>query len=103
MRSSVRQITVILLLVVLLAPGLLQARTPVRHRAQARVGVTSIESGFFEVVWNLLSGMLKNGGQLDPSGATGTTGTGDNGGQLDPSGSTATTDTGGQLDPSGTP
>jgi hypothetical protein len=106
MRSSVRQITVILLLTVLLAPGLLQARTPARHGVQARAGAAVFEAGFFGVVWNLLTGffggdsgsLLKTGSQLDPAGSTtpGSSGT-------TSSTSTTTTDTGSQLDPAGQP
>lgn len=107
MRSSVRQITGMILLTVLLAPGLLQARTPARHGAQARVGIAGIETGFFEVVWNLLSGfmgngtgsLLKTGSQLDPAGGNapkpGTTST--------TAPSSTNSDTGSQLDPAGQP
>ena len=94
MRSTVRQISIVLLLAVLLSPGLLHARTPVRPTTHATPVVHDI--GFFSVVWNLLTnGWLKNGGQLDPSGTTpppsstpsgASSTTGDNGGQLDPSG-----------------
>jgi hypothetical protein len=98
MRSTVRQISVILLLAVLLAPGLLQARTPVRHSAHSTPTTqTAQEPGFFSAVWNLLtSGWLKTGGQMDPIGST----------PPPPSGSTTsseTGDTGGQMDPIGTP
>ncbi len=94
MRTTVRQVTVAILLTVLLAPGLLQARTPARHLAQASSSTSISATELFSSVWNLLIGpMLKNGGQLDPSGG-GTHGSapaptppsGDNGGQLDPSG-----------------
>jgi hypothetical protein len=96
MRSTVRQISIILLLAVLLAPGLVQARTPVRHSAHsAPTTQTAQAPGFFSAVWNLLAnGWLKTGGQMDPIGAT------------TPSGSTTssdTGDTGGQMDPIGTP
>jgi hypothetical protein len=95
MRTTVRQVTVAILLTVLLAPGLLQARTPARHLAQASSSTSISATELLSSVWNLLIGsMLKNGGQLDPSGgSTGSTTTatppaapGDNGGQLDPSG-----------------
>jgi hypothetical protein len=95
MRSTVRQISVILLLVALLAPGLLQARTPVRHSAHTTQSAQAVQTpGFFSSVWNLLtSGWLKTGPTLDPSGGTGTGGgstssstTGDTGPTLDPSG-----------------
>jgi hypothetical protein len=95
MRSTVRQITiVILLLAVLLAPGLLQARTPIRHEAQsprASVSRAIPQTGSFSSVWNLLSNWLKTGVGLDPSGGAPS------------SGSTSNGDTGTQLDPSGTP
>jgi hypothetical protein len=100
MRSTVRQISVILLLVAFLAPGLLQARTPARHSARNTQHTSTIlEPGFFSSVWNLLtSGLLKDTGPtLDPSGGAGTggsnsssttgDGTGDTGPTLDPSGS----------------
>jgi hypothetical protein len=94
MRTTVRQVTVAILLTVLLAPGLLLARTPARHLAQASSSPSISATELFSSVWNLLIGpLLKNGGQLDPSGGHGTTTTtappaapGDNGGQLDPSG-----------------
>lgn len=96
MRSTVRQISIALLLAVLLAPGLLQARTPARHSAHKIQ--PAHEVGLFSVVWNLLTtGWLKTGGQMDPVGAT----------SPDPSSSTTTSsdtgDTGGQMDPVGTP
>ena len=94
MRATVRQISVILLLVALLVPGLLQARTPaVRHSAHTAQTVQT--PGFLITVWNLLTSglLLKNGGQMDPVGST-TTGT-------TTSSSTTTTDNGGQMDPVG--
>lgn len=96
MRSTVRQISIVLLLAVLLAPGLLQARTPVRHPAHSASATQTIqEPGFFSAVWSLLtSGWLKTGGQMDPIGST----------APPPSGSsTSSEDTGGQMDPIGTP
>jgi hypothetical protein len=95
MRSTVRQISVILLLVVLLAPGLLQARTPARHSAHTTQSAQAVQTpSFLSAVWNLLtSGLLKTGGQMDPVGST-SPGT---------SGSTTPSDTGGQMDPVGTP
>lgn len=94
MRSTVRQISVILLLVALLAPGLLQARTPARHSAHTTPSAQSVQTpGFFSAVWNLLtSGLLKTGGQMDPLGSPSPS-----------SGTSATTssDTGGQMDPVG--
>ena len=92
MRSTVRQISIALLLAVLLAPGLLQARTPARHSAHTTQ--SAHEVGFFSAVWNLLTtGWLKTGGQMDPVGSTTPVS----------SSSTTTTDTGGQMDPVGTP
>ncbi|MFL6231904.1 MAG: hypothetical protein ACJ76N_02100 [Thermoanaerobaculia bacterium] len=93
MRSTVRQIAVVLLLAVLLAPGLLQARTPVRSGARssqtvstspARARILSLDQ-----VWSLLTGWLKTGPTLDPSGGgtgSSTSTTGDTGPVLDPSG-----------------
>jgi len=92
MRSTIRQITVTILLTVLLAPGLLHARTPVRHPAQTSVRTAASKPGMLDSVWVLLTNLLKTGGQLDPAGTP-----------PPPSGNSATTDTGGQLDPAGTP
>ncbi|HEY3569124.1 MAG TPA: hypothetical protein VGP73_14405 [Thermoanaerobaculia bacterium] len=93
MRSTVRRISITLLLAVLLAPGLLQARTPARHSAHTTQ--STHEVGVLSAVWNLLTaGWLKTGGQMDPVGST------------SPSTGTTTTtssDTGGQMDPVGTP
>jgi hypothetical protein len=109
MRSlSLRRTTVLILVMVFLVPGLLQAGTMVRLNSPAS------EAGFFNVVWNLLtvlwvprcsdsSSTVKNGGQADPNGsgggstgggtggaggnsATGGEDGGDNGGQADPNG-----------------
>jgi hypothetical protein len=98
MRTFARQISMIALLTILLAPGLLQARTaPVRHdtRVQRASASRSIpEAGSFSAVWNLLSAWLKTGPGLDPAGAP-------------PSGNSVTSDgsgdTGPQLDPAGAP
>lgn len=93
MRSTVRQISIALLLAVLLAPGLLQARTPARHSAHTTQ--SAHEAEFFSSVWNLLTtGWLKTGGQMDPVGSTA---------PASSSSTTTTTDTGGQMDPVGTP
>jgi hypothetical protein len=101
-----------ILLALFLAPGFLQARTSVWERAS--VARPAAELGFFNMVWNLLtdiyesgvgigpnrsslnrSGLNKNGGMVDPSGApvpapapggSNSTTTGDNGGMVDPSG-----------------
>lgn len=100
MRTFARQTSMIALLTILLAPGLLEARTaPVRHdtRVQrASVSGTLSGAGAFSAVWNLLSGFLKTGPGLDPAGSP-----------PPPSGNSATSDgtgdTGPQLDPAGTP
>ncbi len=109
MPSSLRRATMIgILLGVFFVPSLLQARTPVR--GAARVSRPAVESGFFGVVWNLLTDVFergtstgsggsfaKNGGMLDPNGLTApppppsgsgspSTGESDNGGMLDPNG-----------------
>ncbi len=98
MRSTVRQISVILLLVALLAPGLLQALTPARHSARnTQSTATVMDTGFFGAVWNLLTrGLLKTGPTLDPSGGAGTGGSSSSSTTGDPTG-----DTGPTLDPSG--
>lgn len=93
MRTFARQTSMIALLMLLMAPGLLQARTaPVRQDTRvprASVSRTISATGSFSTVWNLLSNWLKTGPGLDPSGGTtSTSGTsnGDTGTQLDPSG-----------------
>ena len=101
MRSSIRQMTMIILLTVLLAPGLLHARTaPLRHQGAARAVSISVPelgiAGKLASVWNLLANYLKTGGQMDPNGGT----------PPPPPGSGVTTttidsDTGGQMDPNG--
>lgn len=96
MRSSVRQMTVAILLMILLAPGLLHARTaPARHPAPAKVSAVSLVdvlSDSARSVWNLLTGYVKNGAVLDPNGIPVPPGTsttnGDNGAILDPNGGT---------------
>lgn len=105
MRSSLGRTTMIMiLLAVMFVPGLLQARTLTWERAS--FGPPAVEQWFFSMAWNLLTdlfdnsvrvsprrtGLNKNGGQMDPSGApapggnTATTPPSDNGGQMDPSG-----------------
>ncbi len=101
MKSTTRHASVIILLAILLAPGLVEARTPVRHDIEsqrARVAATASKGSSLSSVWNLLSNWMKTGIGLDPSGSpapTGSTGSG--------SSSSTTSDTGVQLDPSGTP
>jgi hypothetical protein len=102
MKTTPRYTSVIILLAILLTPGLVEARTPVRHdmesqraRVAAAASVAS-KGGSFSSVWNLLSNWMKTGIGLDPSGSpapSGSTG----------SGSSTTSDTGTQLDPSGVP
>ena len=101
MRTFARQISMIALLTILLAPGLLQARTaPVRHDARiSRASVSRPISavGSFGAVWNLLSTWLKTGVGLDPSGS------GSSGPGVTTTSTTSTSDTGIGLDPSGKP
>lgn len=110
MRSSLLRATVIMILLgVILVPGLLQAKSPVRGGARAnRPAVSVAEQGFFSVVWNLLADFwgsgasrgsdsfifVKSGGMMDPNGGTAPT---------SPSGETTTTtgDSGGMMDPNG--
>jgi hypothetical protein len=71
------------------------------------MGVPSVETDVFEMVWNLLTGffggssgsLLKTGSQLDPAGSTTPGGSG----TTTTSTSSSTTDTGSQLDPAGKP
>lgn len=99
MRTFARQTSMIALLTLLLAPGLLQARTaPVRH--DTRISRTSVsrpipQAGSFATVWNLLSTWLKTGVGLDPSGSSGP--------GVTTTSTTSTSDTGIGLDPSGKP
>lgn len=100
MRSTMKKMTVILLLTAFLVPGLAQAQDWMWESATVS---RDTEVGFFGMVWNLLTSMFdKNGGMLDPNGdpaptdstgdettATTTTsggGSGENGGMLDPNG-----------------
>lgn len=99
MGSTMKKMTVILLLTAFLAPGLAQAQAWSWNKESV---VTKSDASFMSLVWNLLSSFVaKTGGHLDPSGgtATGTTGTG---ATTDTTG-TETTDNGGHLDPSGQP
>jgi hypothetical protein len=100
MRSAVRRTTVIILLAIFLAPGLLQARAPVGTWERATANGPAAQPGFFSMVWNLLTSLWEirvSGGspilKEDPSGpstdpGSGSTngGTGDNGGGSDPDG-----------------
>lgn len=100
MRTFARQISMMVLLTILLAPGLLQARTaPLRHDARSPRAVASraiSQAVSFSSVWDLLTIWLKTGPGLDPAGTP-----------LPPSGSSSTSngsgDTGPQLDPAGVP
>jgi hypothetical protein len=98
-----------ILLGVILVPGLLQAKTPARD--WARVHRPASSSGFFNMVWNLLTDFREIGAGIDPSGSPfAGSPSAKNGGQMDPSGTPApapppggnlTGDNGGQMDPSG--
>lgn len=102
MRSTMKKISVTLLLVAFLTPGIAQAQ--VWSWDGSAVSRDS-ETGFFNMVWVLLTNMFdKNGSQLDPSGCTNPAGCGDG----SETGTTTTTTTSGpfngsQLDPSGEP
>jgi hypothetical protein len=104
MRSKVRQITMILLLTILLAPGLMQAQTPTRHHSP-RPGASLADpaAGSFSAVWNLLSTMFKTGIGLDPSGGTPPPPPGGSTSSAASGGNGSNGDTGTQLDPSGGP
>jgi hypothetical protein len=106
MRSKVRQITLILLLAILLAPGLMQAQTPTRHHSQrprASAGLADPAAGSFSAVWNLLSTFFDTGIGLDPSGGTPPPPPGGNTSSAASGGNGSNGDTGTQLDPSGGP
>jgi hypothetical protein len=98
MKTTSRYTSVIILLATLSAPGMVEARTPVRHDMEsqrARVAAAASaasKGGSFSSVWNLLSNWMKTGIGLDPSGS-----------KPPGSGSSTTSDTGTQLDPSGVP
>jgi hypothetical protein len=105
MRSPLGRTTAIALVVVFLAPGLLQAGTSVRLNGPAS------EPGFFSMAWSLLttlwahrgsegSSAVKNGGQAEPSGSTGG-GAGGAGGNSATGGEGGGGDNGGQAEPSG--
>ncbi|HSG40077.1 MAG TPA: hypothetical protein VLE27_10605 [Thermoanaerobaculia bacterium] len=100
MGATMKKISVILLLVAFLTPGLAQAQV---FGFGESAFASATDTGFFDMVWNLLANMLdKNGSQLDPSGCTNPAGCDDGSG----AGSTGTTTTifnGSQLDPSGEP
>jgi hypothetical protein len=105
MGATVKKISVILLLVAFLTPGLAQARV---FGFEGKTVTRATETGFFNVVWNLLANMFdKNGNMLDPSGCTSPSGT--CGGGAVGTGTTTTTsttdngDNGNMLDPSGKP
>ena len=107
MGATMKKISVILLLVAFLTPGLAQARV---FGFEGSVVTRSAETGFFNMVWNLLTNMFdKNGNMLDPSGCTGTSPSGacgDGAGTGTTTTTNSTTDTsdnGNMLDPSGKP
>ena len=95
MGVTMKKISVILLLVTFLTPGFAQARV---FSFEGNTVTRATDTGFFSVVWNLLTGMFdKNGGMLDPNGAPQPT---DNTGD-ETTTATAETDNGGMLDPNG--
>jgi hypothetical protein len=101
MRSALRGTAVMILLMMLLAPAAVQARTPVSSWNQASQSRPEI---FLNKVWNLLafwwencgsSALSKNGIGLDPAGqptstSSPTGGACDNGSGLDPAGAPCT-------------
>ncbi len=100
MRSSLRRTTLAVLLMVFLAPALLQAGS----WDWTKTGASAPERGFFSMVWNLLAAIWEkdgdNGGQLDPSGSPGS-GPGGGGATQNPATGGGGGENGGQLDPSG--
>ncbi len=63
--TSLRRVAACLILAILLAPGLVQARPLVSMEPE-----TTVERGFFSLLWDvLIAPWLKNGAELDPSGA----------------------------------
>ena len=96
MRPALRRPIMMVLLVAILVPGLVQARPA--HDSSARIaaaGDVTHDSGFFGLVWNLLTKLwagspivAKDGEILPPSTATTPPPPpgGDNGGHLDPLG-----------------
>ena len=106
MGATVKKISVILLLVAFLTPGLAQARV---FGFEGKTITRATETGYFNLVWNLLTNMFaKNGNMLDPSGCTstspaGTCGSGTGTGTTTTTSTTDTTENGNMLDPSGQP
>jgi hypothetical protein len=101
MGATMKKISVILLLVAFLTPGLAQARI---FGFEGSVATRSTETGFFNMVWNLLTNMFdKNGGTLDPSGCTGPAGACEDGATTTTTVTSDDGDNGGTLDPSGKP
>ena len=95
MRPTLRHALLLILLVAFLAPGLVQAR-PI-HDSSARlaaVGEVTHETGFFNLVWNLLAKLWSGSPVLakdevtpPPASSTSTAPPpDDNGGHLDPLG-----------------
>ncbi len=111
MRSVLRRTMVAVLLMVFLAPGLLQARTSGRAWAWAETDGSASEVGFLRAAWNLLaalweskgvdaSSVVKTGGTADPAGSPG--GSGGGGTTTNSSGGGSEGgETGGTADPSG--
>jgi hypothetical protein len=102
MGATVKKISVILLLVAFLTPGLAQARV---FGFEVKTVRSATETGYFNLVWNLLTNVFaKNGNMLDPSGCTSPSGTcGDGTGAGTTTTTTDDSDNGNMLDPSGLP
>jgi hypothetical protein len=96
MRPALRHAILMILLVAFLLPGLAQARPVSSSPARAAaMGEVTQNTGFFNVVWNLLTNLLsgspimaKDESATTPPPSTTTTSTDpvDNGGHLDPLG-----------------
>jgi hypothetical protein len=95
MKSSIRPTVILVLLAIVLVPGISFARNaPVHSTLRTSVSSPSIEIfSAFNSVWNLLTSLMKSGGQMDPNGTLpppppphATSDAGDNGGQMDPNG-----------------
>lgn len=103
MHPTLRRITILILFVAFLVPGLAQAQSFDRP-----FGIAKLD-GFFSTVWNLLANLWeKDGTGTSPAGTSGGgSGTTENGGHLDPNGGQTLLppppdpDNGGHLDPNG--